>query len=71
MAVLKSSGLSLIICFGAGTLFGALLFRRRRAQQAAFYSDAGGSTRLNLDALTGANNSQRLLEPGKQPESDA
>ena len=71
MAVLKSSGLSLIICFGAGTLFGALLFRRRRAQQAAFYSDAGGSTRLNLDALTGANNSQRLLEANKQSESDA
>lgn len=71
MAVLKSSGLALIICFGAGTLFGALLFRRRRTQQAAFYSDAGGATRLNLDELTGANKSQRLLEPGKQPESDA
>jgi len=70
-AVLKSSGLSLLICFGAGTLFGALLFRRRRAQQAAFYSDAGGATRLNLDQLTGANKSQRLLERGNQPESDA
>ncbi|HMG75606.1 MAG TPA: DUF6599 family protein [Pyrinomonadaceae bacterium] len=70
-AVLKSSGLSLLICFGAGTLFGALLFRRRRAQQAAFYSDAGGSTRLNLDELTGENKSQRLLEPGKQPEADS
>ena len=70
-AVLKSSGLSLLICFGAGTLFGALLFRRRRAQQAAFYSDAGGATRLNLDELTGANKSQRLLKRGKQPESDS
>ena len=70
-AVLKSSGLSLLICFGAGTLFGALLFRRRRARQAAFYSDAGGVTRLNLDELTGANKSQRLLERGKQPESDS
>ena len=71
LAVLKSSGLSLLICFGAGTLFGALLFRRRRAQQAAFYSDAGGATRLNLDELTGANKSQRLLKRGKQPESDS
>jgi hypothetical protein len=71
LAVLKSSGLSLLICFGAGTLFGALLFRRRRAQQGALYSDAGGATRLNLDELTGANKSQRLLERGKQPESDA
>jgi hypothetical protein len=71
LAVLKSSGLSLLICFGAGTLFGALLFRRRRAQQAALYSDAGGATRLNLDELTGANKSQRLLERGKQPESDS
>jgi hypothetical protein len=71
VAVLKSSGLSLLICLGAGTLFGALLFRRRRAQQAALYSDAGGATRLNLDELTGANKSQRLLERGKQPESDA
>ena len=71
IAVLKSSGLSLLICLGIGTLFGALLFRHRRAQQAALYSDAGGATRLNLDELTGASNSQRLLEPGKQPESDS
>jgi hypothetical protein len=71
LAVLKSSGLSLLICFGAGTLFGALLFRRRRAQQATLYSDAGGATRLNLDELTGAHNSRRLLEHGKQPESDS
>ena len=71
IAVLKSSGLSALICLGAGTLLGALLFRHRRAQQAALYSDAGGGTRLNLDELTGASNSQRLLEPGKQPESDS
>ncbi len=71
IAVVKSAGLSLLICLGAGTLFGALLFRHRRAQHAALYSDAGGATRLNLDELTGANNSQRLLERGEQPESDS
>jgi hypothetical protein len=71
IAVLKSSGLSLLICLGAGGLFGALLFRHRRAQHAALYSDAGGGTRLNLDELTGANKSQRLLGRGEQPESDS
>jgi hypothetical protein len=71
IAVLKSSGLSLILCAGIGGLFGALLFRHRRARQAAFYSDAGGSTRLNLDELTDANKSQRLLGPGEQTEADS
>src|SRR6266404_657000 len=71
IAVLKSSGLSLLICLGVGTLFGALLFRHRRAQQEALYSDAGGGTRLNLDELTGTHNTHRLLEAGKQPESDS
>ena len=70
-AVLKSSGLSLLVCFGAGTLIGALLFRRRRAQQATLYSDAGGAVRLNLDEMTGASNSHRLLGPGEQPGSDS
>ena len=70
IAVLKSSGLSLLICLAAGTFFGALLFRHRRAQHAALYSDAGGGTRLNLDELTGTKHSRRLLEPGKGPESD-
>jgi hypothetical protein len=70
-AVLKSSGLSLLLCLGIGTLIGALLFRRRRAQQAALYSDAGGGVRLNLDELTGAGNSRRLLGRGEQPKSDS
>jgi hypothetical protein len=69
IAVLKSSGLSLILCLGVGVLFGALLFRHRRAQQATLYSDAGGAVRLNLDELTDPGNSRRLLKPGKQPES--
>ena len=71
VAVLKSSGLSLLICLGLGTLSGALLFRHRRAQQAALYSDAGGGVRLNLDELTGASNSHRLLGPGSRSESDS
>jgi len=71
IAVLKSSGLSLLLCLGAGALIGALLFRHRRSQQATVYSDAGGATRLNLDELTGTTNSERLLGSGKQPESDA
>jgi hypothetical protein len=71
VAVLKSSGLSLVFCLGLGGLIGALLFRHRRAQKAALYSDAGGATRLNLDDLTGTSNSQRLLDSGKQPEADS
>jgi hypothetical protein len=71
LAVLKTSGLSLLVCFGAGAVLGTLLFRHRRARQAASYSDAGGATRLNLDELTGAGNSQRLLGPGKQTEPDS
>jgi hypothetical protein len=48
-----------------------LLFRHRRAQYATLYSDSGGGTRLNLDELTGANKSQRLLGRGEQTESDS
>jgi hypothetical protein len=70
IAVLKSSGLSLILCLGIGALFGALLFRHRRSQQATLYSDAGGAVRLNLDQLTDPGNSRRLLQSGKQPGSD-
>jgi hypothetical protein len=42
-------------------LIGTLLFRHRRAQKAAAYSDAGGSVRLNLDELTSTVKSERLL----------
>ena len=63
MAVVKSSGLSLVICFSVGGLFGFLLFRHRRAQRAALYSDAGGSVRLNLDQLTGQTATTHLVEP--------
>ena len=63
VAVLKSSGLSLIACLAIGGLFGFLLFRQRRAQSAAAYSDAGGSVRLNLDQLTDTHNHARMLPP--------
>lgn len=63
VAVLKSSGLSLIACLVIGGLFGFLLFRQRRAQSAAAFSDAGGSVRLNLDELTDAHTHSRMLPP--------
>lgn len=66
IAVLKSSGLSVVVCLGIGGLLGVLLFRHRRAQKAALYSDAGGSVRLNLDELTRAHDSSRLLEGPEQ-----
>lgn len=68
VAVLKSSGLSLIFCLVTGALIGTLLFRRRRAQRAAAFSDAGGSIRLNLDDLTGPVRSPRLLPGAQQSE---
>ena len=69
VSVLKGSGLSLILCLGIGGLIGTLLFRHRRAQKAAAYSDAGGGVRLNLDELTSAVESERLLGSGTT-ESD-
>ena len=64
IAVLESSGLSVLLCLGIGGLFGALLFRRRRARQrqADAYSDAGGMVRLNLDEVTEGSDTGRLLE---------
>jgi hypothetical protein len=70
-SVLKGSGLSLILCIGIGALIGALLFRHRRAQKAATYSDAGGSVRLNLDDLTSTVDSNRQLGSGSaKPDPD-
>lgn len=68
LAVLKASGLSLIVCFGIGGLVGALVFMRRRAQAAAVeaYSDAGGMLRLNIDEITAQTDSARLLGRGER-----
>lgn len=68
VAVLKSSGLSLILCLAIGGLIGTILFRHRRAQKAAAYSDAGGSIRLNLDELTEPVKTGRLLKSAEPPE---
>jgi hypothetical protein len=69
VSVLEASGLSLIICLGVGGAFGAVIFRRRRAQQAraTAYSDAGGMVRLNLDKMSASDTamSPRLLGPGE------
>jgi hypothetical protein len=62
IAVLESSGISLLVCLGLGALLGTLLFRYRRAQRATRYSDAGGTVRLNLDELTGNDDSRSLLK---------
>ncbi|HVS20283.1 MAG TPA: hypothetical protein VHD88_00470 [Pyrinomonadaceae bacterium] len=70
-AVVEGSVLSLLVCLGIGGLCGALLFRRRRAQQQAAYSDAGGAVRLNLDELTGTSDQHRSLEPGKHVKPDS
>ena len=70
IAVLKSSGLSLVICLAVGGLIGALLFRHRRAQRAAAFSDAGGSIRLNLDELSGPANTRRLLPTSNKSQDD-
>jgi hypothetical protein len=68
IAVLESSGLSVLLCLGVGGLFGALLFRRRRRarqRQGEAYSDAGGMVRLNLDEATEAEAARLLQGPNE------
>lgn len=66
LSVIKASGLSLLVCLGIGGIFGSIIFRRRRAQQAVTeaYSDAGGMLRLNLDEITQQVDPSRLLGKG-------
>ena len=71
IAVVKSSGVLFVICLGIGAVIGTLLFRHRRAQKAAAYSDAGGTVRLNLDELTGTSDARRLLESRKRGNADS
>jgi hypothetical protein len=68
VSVVKASGLAIVLCFGVGGLFGALLFSRRRAQQTSTqaYSDAGGMLRLNIDEMTASSDPGRLLGPGNR-----
>jgi hypothetical protein len=66
VAVLKASGLSILLCLGIGGLFGGLVFRHRRAQQTATaaYSDAGDMVRLNIDGMSAQQDPARLLGRG-------
>ena len=63
-SVIKASGIAVLLALGLGGTIGALVFRRRRAQDltASAYSDAGGMLRLNLDEMTTETNPARLLE---------
>ncbi|HEV2912721.1 MAG TPA: hypothetical protein VGX92_05335 [Pyrinomonadaceae bacterium] len=67
IAVFKASGLAILLCLGIGGIFGGLVFRRRRAQQAISesYSDAGDMVRLNIDGISGQNDPARLLGRGE------
>jgi hypothetical protein len=66
VSVVQTSGLALVGCLAVGGLFGALLFRSRRAQQRSreAYADSDAMLRLNLDELTPENDPARLLGPG-------
>lgn len=68
VAVVKASGLSLLLCLTAGGFIGALLFSRRRAQQrhAEAFSDAGGMLRLNIDEITPKIDPAKLVGPGNR-----
>ena len=59
----KAAGLAILLCLGVGGVFGAIIFRRRRAQAALSqsYSDAGGMMRLDLD-----DHSAKLLGHGEK-----
>lgn len=59
----KAAGLAILLCLAVGGLFGAIIFRRRRAQAALAqsYSDAGGMMRLDLD-----DHSAKLLGHGEK-----
>jgi hypothetical protein len=59
----KASGLAILLCLTVGGIFGALIFRRRRAQAtlAGSYSDAGGMMRLDLDE-----SASRLIGQGEK-----
>lgn len=68
VAVVKASGLSLLLCLAAGGFIGALLFNRRRAKQrhAEAFSDAGGMLRLNIDEITPQTDPAKLVGPGNR-----
>jgi hypothetical protein len=73
ITVLKTTGVSILICLTIGGIFGGWVFMRRRARigAVAAYSDAGGIVRLNLDELTPETDPSRLLSTGDESASKA
>lgn len=70
LGIAKTIGFFVVLCLGAGAVFGGMVFMRRRTQQTAMeiYSDAGGMLRLNLDEMTPETDPARLLGTGdKKP----
>ena len=65
LSVIKASGLSLVLCLGIGGLFGAFVFKKRRARlvRSESYSDAGGMIRLGIDELKVQPNPVKLIGP--------
>ncbi|MEO8433323.1 MAG: DUF6599 family protein [Pyrinomonadaceae bacterium] len=62
IAVLQSSGLSILICLAIGGALGGILFQqRRKSQSSTGYSDAGGMVRLNIDDMTAESDPGKLL----------
>ncbi|HYX41388.1 MAG TPA: hypothetical protein VE821_06810, partial [Pyrinomonadaceae bacterium] len=61
----KATALAILLCLGIGSVFGSVIFARRRAQAALReqYTDAGGMVRLNLDELAAQPAPARLLPP--------
>lgn len=68
ITVLKSTGISVLLCLTVGGIFGGWIFMRRRARNTAFaaYSDAGGIVRLNIDEMTPQTDPTRLLPKGNK-----
>lgn len=67
VGAVKTSGFTFLLALAVGTLFGSIVFIRRRAQQSTTdkHSDAGGMMRLNIDELTPRTDPSRLLGEGR------
>lgn len=64
VTVLQTAGIAVLLALGLGGVLGAVVFYRRRQQQALgnVYSDAGGMLRLNLDEIATQTSPSRLIE---------
>jgi hypothetical protein len=68
LTVLKSTGLSVLLCLTVGGILGGWIFMRRRKRDSAFaaYSDAGGLVRLNIDEINTQTDPTRLLRKSNE-----